>query len=319
MALAPSDSDQLQSGAFHALNRRAAAASLWANGLITIAKFAAAGLTGSVSLLSEAIHSLTDVVSSMAANVSIRMAEEPADEGHPYGHKRIETVAALAESTLMIVLALYVLVQAIEHLFEKSSVKDPAIGAIVLAASAAVSLGVGAYVSFIAKRTGSVALKSNGIHLQSDFWASFAVLVAIVGLWITGWQWLDGTVGILLSIWLIHMAWGNGYDAVQQLIDRALPEDVVRKIREEAESFPGVVSCHKIRTRQSGEMKMIDLHIVVPNDWTVVQGHNAADSLEKRIEQDLAPAQVVIHVDPFDPEKAARVKPEAGSGSPKSL
>lgn len=291
---------------FRVLNHRAALLSLGANAVLTAVKLAIALLTGSIGLLSEAIHSFTDVVSSSVAVVGIRKAEEPADEGHPYGHARIETVVSLAEATLMIVLAGFVLVHAVTRLFEHDQVKDAGLGVLVLAVSGAVSMGVGIYVSAIGKKTGSMALKANGIHLRSDFFTSMAVLLAIAALWLTGQVWLDGAIGIGVSLWLIWIAWGNGYDAVQQLIDRALPPSEIAQIREEIAKAPGVISHHRLRSRQSGAVRLIDVHIVVPNVWTVVQAHQTADRLEKGLEAMFAPAKVVIHVDPYDEGKAVK-------------
>jgi cation diffusion facilitator family transporter len=288
----------------NAMKTRAATVSLLYNLSQTVLKLAAAMLTGSVALLTEAAHSATDVVASLIALVSVRAAMAPPDEEHPYGHGKIESLAGFAEAILLLLIVGYVLFEAFGRLLLGGVVQRLDIGIAVMIVNIVGSLIVGRYVSSVAKKTGSLALRSNGQHLFVDFYTSVGVLVALTITWATGWQQADSIAAILLSVWLARGAWRLSKQAFHQLIDRRLEdgelETIVRLVREE----PELLSFHRLRTRLSGNVRYVDLHIVVPTDWSLVQAHRLADRLEKTIEAALAPAHVVIHVDPYDARKA---------------
>ncbi len=294
---------------------KAAAISLIANLVLALVKVLGALFSGSAALLSEALHSLTDVVASFVTRVGIKKAEEPADENHPYGHARIEAVVGLAESSFLVVVAAFALFHSAQHLVGSQTVHHAKIAAVLLLFCSLTSLIAGLYVSKVAHQTQSLALQSNGLHLKSDFVASFAVMLALVGIWLEGWTWLDGTLGILVSLWLIVGAIKNGNLAVQQLIDHALPKSTLDQIDQIIQSTPGVLSHHRMRSRLSGSVKILDVHIVLPTALTIVEAHEIADTIEKRIKDKFDPAIVVIHVDPFDPIKAKLLSSEAESGA----
>ncbi len=278
--------------------------SLLYNVVLTILKLVAAAITGSVSLLSEGVHSATDVVASFIAFLSIRAAAVPPDEEHPYGHGKIESLAGLGESVLLLLIVVYIVIEAIQRLLSKASVNNLDIGLYVMAFSSITSLGVGMYVRKTGLETNSVALKSNGQHLMVDFWTSVGVFVALLLTQVTGWREADAVVAILLAIWIAYGAIRMSREAIDQLIDRKIPPEEMATIERILNESEGCLSWHKLRTRHSGHVHYIDAHVVVPNDWSVVQAHDLADGIEKRIQAELAPAHAVIHVDPYDPTKS---------------
>ncbi|MEZ0325548.1 MAG: cation diffusion facilitator family transporter [Fimbriimonas sp.] len=284
--------------------KRAAAVSLLYNLVLTILKLVAAVLTGSVSLLSEGVHSATDVVASFIAFLSIRAASVPPDDEHPYGHGKIESLAGLGESVLLLMIVVYIVFEAIQRLILGASVQNLGIGLWVMGISSISSLAVGIYVRRVGLETQSVALKSNGQHLMVDFWTSVGVLFALLLTQLTGWRQADAIVAILLACWIAFGAVLMSREAIDQLIDRKIPPDEMAAIERILNETQGCLSWHKLRTRHSGHVHYIDVHIVVPNDWSVVQAHDLADSVEKRIQAELAPAHAVIHVDPYDPLKS---------------
>jgi cation diffusion facilitator family transporter len=290
----------------HDQKRRAAGASLLFNFLSTIFKLIAATLTGSVALFSEAVHSTTDVVASTIAFVSVKAAAAPADEEHQYGHGKIESLAGFGESILLLVIVVYIIIESIQKLLSHTGVERLGFGMAVMGASAAGSVLVGIYVSRIGAKTGSLALQSNGQHLRVDAVTSIGVLISLAVTSFTGWKEADALVAILLACWISFGAWLLAKRAFDQLIDRRLPDDEVTVIKALVEQQDGVLSCHRLRSRLSGIERYIDMHIVVPNHLTVVEAHEYADNLEKLIAEKLAPAQVVIHVDPFDESKELR-------------
>jgi cation diffusion facilitator family transporter len=157
----------------------------------------------------------------------------------------------------------------------------------------------------VAKRTNSLALKSNGQHLTADFVTSLGVLVALAATQLTGWSWVDPVMAIVIALWMAYGAVHLAGEAFHHLIDRRLSDEELDHIEAILLAHPEVLGHHRLRSRLSGNMRYIDMHIVVPNDWTLIQAHHVADELEKQIAHELTPAQVVIHVDPYDAGKAA--------------
>lgn len=288
------------------VKRRAAILSLGYNLVAAGVKLGAALLTGSVSLLSEALHSATDVVASFFAYLGVRMGAMPPDPQHPYGHGKIETLAGFGESVLLILVVGYLMVEGVRRLIVGSELEHLEWGLGVMALSALSSLIVGQYVWRTGKRTHSLALMSNGQHLMIDFWTSLGVLIALGVIYFTGWTAIDAMLAIGIALWLFRGAWQLAVRAFHELIDHCLPAHELAQIDQILRSEPSVLGYHDLRTRRSGAMRYIDVHIVLPEDWSLKQAHDVADALEAQIERALHPAQVTIHVDPYDPERASR-------------
>lgn len=286
------------------IKRRAAALSLGFNALQSLLKIGAAVITGSVSVLSEAVHSSTDVVASMMAYVGVRAASVPPDEEHPYGHGKIESLAGFGESILLFCIVVYICIESVSRLLHKPPLEQLDLGLVVMTLSAFGCLAVSRYVTSVAKKTKSLALKSNGRHLLADFVTSLGVLGALAGTKLTGWGWLDPSIAIVLALWMCYGAWHLAQEAFQHLIDRRLEDEELATIEELLKVRPEVIGHHRLRSRLSGNMRYIDMHIVLPSDYSLIQAHAVADDLEKKIAFELAPAQVVIHVDPYDEVKA---------------
>lgn len=291
------------------LKKRAAGISVAYNVTLTLLKLAAAVLTGSVSLLSEAIHSATDIVASGIALVSVRAASLPPDEDHPYGHGKIESLAGFGESILLLMIVFYVVFESVQRLIKGSAVQNLDIGVWIMALSAISSFFVARHVKGISLRTGSLALASNSQHLMVDCVTSIGVLVALLVTKMTGWEKADPIFALILAVWMAVGAWRLAKQAFDQLVDRALTEEEIDQIRSLVDSHEGILGHHRLRSRLSGDTRYVDMHIVVPDQWSVVQAHDVADALEKRICDAMAPAVVVIHVDPFDVTKATSNSP----------
>jgi cation diffusion facilitator family transporter len=287
-------------------NAQAASLSVAFNVVSTLLKIAGAVLTRSVSLTSEAIHSAADVAASLIALFSVRAASAPPDDEHPYGHGKIESLAGFAESIFLLLTMAFIINEAVLRLLRGGEMRQIEVGVWIMAASAIASLATGLYVSRIGKSSRSLALQSNGQHLLVDSITSAGVLVALVIAKITGWQQADSIVAIILAVWIGVNAVRLSLKAYQQLIDRALPDDEIAVARTLLEQHKEILSFHRLRTRLSGAVRHIDVHIVIPQDWTVFEGHRVADSVEQEIKRALNPAEVVVHVDPFDDEAIDR-------------
>ncbi len=288
------------------LRNRAASLSLVCNIGLTVLKLIAALLTGSVSLLSDAVHSATDIVTSGISFVSVRVAMAPPDETHPYGHGKVETLAGLSEAILLLCVVVYLGYESVRRLIHPEPVQQVPVGIAVMSASAAISFAVGRYVTRAGEQTSSDSLKTNGQHFMVDCWTSIGVLAALVINHFTHWPQTDGAVGLLLSMWLGYGAWKFALTATNELIDHRIDDDELENIKSILTADDQLLSYHKLRTRHSGAWHYVDVHVVVPREWSVVQAHDLADRLEKQICVRLQPCQVVIHVDPYDPAKAAR-------------
>lgn len=285
------------------VKRQAAVLSVAYNVVLTALKVIAAVLTGSVSLLSESVHSATDIVASAIALVSVRAASAPPDDEHPYGHGKIESLAGFGESILLLGIVVYIVFESIQRLVLKTKVENLGIGLWIMGFSALSSLLVGRYVQRAGEQTNSIALRSNGQHLMVDFWTSVGVLLALGITYFTGWTWTDSVFALILAAWIARNAWGMAHEAFDQLIDRALPEEELKLIQEILTNEPGVLSFHRLRGRHSGSVHYVEVHVVVPNDSTLIEAHDLADRIEKRIAKELTPAHAVVHIDPFDAVK----------------
>lgn len=284
---------------------RAALTSLGFNLLVTAFKLLAAAVTGSVSLLSDAVHSATDIVASSLAVVSVRVSAAPPDEEHPFGHGKIESLTGFAEAIMIVLIVIYIVYEAFGRLLTRHQLPQEKLGfgMIVIGACAAGSLLVSLVIGGIAKRTTSTALLVNAGHLRTDFITSLGVFAGLAITRITGWEAADPVVAILLAGWIAFGAYGLCAHAFHELIDVRLSEMEIQDVKAILNSEKRLISYHRLRTRRSGSVSNVDLHIVVPSDWSVVQAHALADDLERRIRERLKPAEVVIHVDPYDVAK----------------
>ena len=269
-------------------------------------KLTGAFLTGSVSLLSEALHSVSDVISSFVSLVSVRAAAAPPDDEHPYGHGKIDTLAGLSEAIILFLFALYTAGMAVIHFFEKPVVGKLDWGLAIVSVCAAVGFFVMRVVQKIAKETGSFALASNAQHIQVDIVTTLGVVASLLVTKFIGWPYADPLFALGLSLWLGLSSVKMIHAAFDQVIDKHIDPEELNLIQSILNEQPELISYHKLRTRHSGEHHFVEMHIVVPRDWNVVQAHDLADRIEKRVESDLAPCICTIHVDP-DVAKTSKI------------
>jgi len=269
-------------------------------------KLTGALLTGSVSLLSEALHSVSDVISSFVSLVSVRAAAAPPDDEHPYGHGKIDTLAGLSEAIILFLFALYTAGMAVIHFFEKPVVGKLDWGLAIVSVCASVGFLVMRVVQKIAKETGSFALASNAQHIQVDIVTTLGVVASLLVTKFIGWPYADPLFALGLSLWLGFSSVKMIHAAFDQVIDKHIDPEELNLIQRILNEQPELISYHKLRTRHSGEHHFVEMHIVVPRDWNVVQAHDLADRIEKRVESDLAPCICTIHVDP-DVAKTSKI------------
>ncbi len=285
---------------------RTAVLSVISNSALILLKVIAGTVTGSVAILTEAVHSSIDLVASIVAFFSVRKADEPADESHRYGHEKVENLAAAIEGMLILVGSAAIAFEAIRHLINHGQVRTVGLGIVVIALSLAVNVGVSLRLSRTAKRTGSPALAGDAAHLGTDALTAAAVLVGLVLVAVTGAQWIDPVVALCVSAVVVVTGVRLLAQSSRILVDESLPAAEVEVIRQAIQglSSHGVVGYHELRTRQAGSRRYIDLHVQFREGTSLEEAHRTAHQLQDQISSRLAGADVLIHLEPED-----RVRP----------
>jgi cation diffusion facilitator family transporter len=282
---------------------RAAALSIASNAALIVLKLVAGIITGSVAIITEAIHSAVDLVASFIAYFSVRQAEEPADASHRYGHEKFENVAAAAEGVLILIGSGVIVYAAVRSLVEGPELQVLGLGIGVLAFATVVNLGVSTWLFRRARETHSAALEGDAAHLRTDAYTSAGVLVGLALVEITGAEWLDPAVALVIAaaivatgLRIVTRSWGV-------LVDEALPDPELAAIREAIEAFAdrGVVGYHQLRTRRAGARRYVDLHVQFRSGTTLEAAHGTAHALQDDIAGRLpGGADVLIHLEPAD-------------------
>lgn len=280
----------------------AAALSVVSNSVLILLKVVAGTLTGSVALLTEALHSSFDLIASVVAFVSIRKADVPADDDHPYGHEKFEDMAAAIEGMLILVGSGVVVFEAVRRLIVGGSVQRLGFGIAVLAISIVVNLVVSARLRTRAAETGSPALKADAAHLRTDALTSSGVLVGLTLVLITGAEWLDPVAALLVAASIVVAGVRILRSSSRVLIDEALPASELDAIAEEIAGFGprGVAGFHKLRARRAGTRRYVDLHVQFRAGTTLEAAHATSHVLQGAIQDRLAGADVLIHLEPED-------------------
>lgn len=283
------------------LASRAALFSLLSNADLMVLKLVVAVMSGSVAVLSDGIDSAEDVMASAFVLWSVRLSARPADEEHPYGHGGAESIAASAQAVLITGGAAFIGYQAIQRLIVGEVEIGIGLGLAAMLVTGAVNLGVVFYVSRAARRTGSLALRSDTRHLVTNIAQALAVVLALVLVGLTGRHEFDAAVALLLAGYLLWTAWRIFAGASRQIMDVRLPEEEERVVQETLARHPGqVFGYHKLRSRRLGRHRYVELHVVVDPKRTLEEVHALLDSIEGEIKSALADAEVTIHAEPDD-------------------
>jgi cation diffusion facilitator family transporter len=292
----------------------AAGVSIASNSALIALKLAAAAITGSVAILSEALHSAIDLVASVIAFVSVRKADEPADIEHPYGHEKVENVAAAIEGMLIIVGAGVIVYEAVHRLAVGASVEQLGVGIAVIGFSAVANGAVSQFLSRQARRHDSPALAGDAAHLGTDALTSLGVLVGLILVQVTGANAIDSAVALAVAAVIVLAGIRILRRSAAVLVDEAPPREEMDRIeaaiaRARADE-PEVVGYHKLRARTTGRRRYIELHVQFRSGTSLERAHDLAHQLRNAIESDLGNAEVLIHAEPessrHDPAESPR-------------
>ena len=279
---------------------RAAALSIASNTILIGLKLAAGAITGSIAIITEAIHSAVDLVASIVAYFSVRKADEPPDESHPYGHEKVENVAAGIEGMLILVGAGIIIYESVRRLADHAGVEKLGVGIAVIGFSAVANAVVSTYLYRRARVTDSPALEGDAAHLRTDAFTSAGVLIALVLVETTGIEELDAITALVVAVAIVWSGLQILSRSTRVLVDEALPAHELAAVRAAIEEFGSdqVAGFHKLRARGAGSRRYIDLHVQFRRGTTLELAHQLAHELERAIKQRVRGADVLIHLEP---------------------
>jgi len=283
--------------------QKAARISIASNTTLILLKTVAGIVTGSISLIAEAVHSLVDLAAAIIAFMAVRISDRPADQDHPYGHGKAENISGVAEGALIFVASGIIIYEAIKRLIAGATLEFLDVGIGIMIASIATNVIVSRYLFKVSSEQDSLALEADAYHLSTDVITMSAVLVALVVVRFTGFTIFDPIAATFVAVFIGRAAYNIIKKSSRGLLDMRLSQSEEDKIRSCIMEHGGqLVGFHNLRTRKAGSQRLIDLHLVVPKNVDVEKAHRLCDHLEQDIKQCLPRSDVVIHVEPCDTE-----------------
>ncbi len=269
--------------------------------LTVLLKASAWAITGSVGLLSDAAESMVNLVAAIVALVSLTIAARPPDAGHHFGHTKAEYFSAALEGIMVFVAAASIIYLAIERLIHPRPLESLGIGLAISMVAAVLNGIVGRILITVGTRHRSITLRADGKHLMTDVYTSVGVVIGLGLAWFTGWNWMDPVVAILVGVNILITGYRLISESTAGLMDASLsPEDNARiQAILDAHAKPGEIGFHAVRTRESGARQFMEMHMLVPGDWTVQRGHDAMENLIEEIVAQFPSIHVTGHLEPI--------------------
>jgi cation diffusion facilitator family transporter len=272
--------------------------SVISNIFLILIKLVVGIISGSVSILSEAIHSTMDLIASIVAFFSVRVSDTPPDQRHPYGHGKIENISGVVEAILIFIAAIWIIYEAIHKILYGGNVTSIGIGSLVMLVSALVNTIVSIRLYKVAKETDSLALEADALHLKTDVYTSLGVAIGLGLIWFTKLYFLDPVVAILVALFILMESFKMFKKAYTPLIDVSLDDDDIHLIEQEIRNLN--LKAHEIRTRKAGNYKFIDMHLEMDPEVPLKKVHELCDQLEQVLKQRINNLDVNIHVEPLE-------------------
>ena len=268
--------------------------------LTVLLKTAAWAITGSVGLLSDAAESLVNLVAAIVALVSLTIAARPADEDHHFGHSKAEYFSAALEGIMVFLAAASIIYLGIERLLNPRPLESLGIGLAVSMVAAVLNGVVGRILIRVGERHRSITLRADGKHLMTDVYTSVGVVIGLGLAWLSGWNWVDPVIAILVGVNILFTGYRLISESTAGLMDASLsPEDNARiQAILDAHTEQGRIEFHAVRTRESGSRQFMEMHMLVPGDWTVQRGHDAMEDLVELIVAQFPAMSVTGHLEP---------------------
>ncbi len=268
-------------------------------------KYLAYAKTGSVALYSDALESLVNVATALAAFVAVKIAQRPADRRHPFGHHKAEYFAVALEGALILVAALLILRQAYDAWIEPRTLSEPMAGIMINGVATLLNASWAWVLIGQGRSRKSPALAADGWHLVTDVITSAGVLAGLAVATVTGWSLLDPVLAALVAVNIVWAGWRIMNSSVSGLMDESVTADILAEIRRViALNADGALQVHDLRTRTAGPATFVEFHLVVPGTMTVARAHGICDRLEAALNEFIDDAQILIHVEPEAEAKA---------------
>lgn len=279
----------------------AAVLSIVSNSLLILLKFFAGIVSGSIGIISEAIHSSSDLLASVITFFSVSESSKPADEDHQFGHGKYEDFTSFIEGILIIFAAFYIIYEALKKIvFSLEMEVDANIGVGVMSFSVIANIFVSAYLFKVAKKTESAALYADGEHLRTDIYSSLAVLIGLILVKVTGIHIFDPLIAIAVAIIIFIAGYRICENAKDSLLDTSLNEVESNQIKLIIEQYyqNGILALKKLRTRKAGLKKNIEITLIVEKTMQIITSHELCDKIEEEIEKKLKNTDISIHLEP---------------------
>jgi cation diffusion facilitator family transporter len=276
--------------------------SIYSNSLLIVLNLVVGLISGSVSIISEAVHTVIDLLAAVMAYFSVKISDKPADQKHPFGHGKYENISGVIEALLIFVASGWIIHNAITRLIHGEELIGNfglTLGFIVMIVSALVNLIVSRRLYKVARETDSIALKADALHLSTHVYTSAGVGISLAVIYFTGWHFLDPIAAIVVASYILKEAIEILIEAFQPLADAALPEDEVILIQSTIQENLGFArDYHMLRTRKMGSNREADFHLEVPGSMSVSDSHQLCDLIEHELQKVLPNLKVTIHVEP---------------------
>ena len=280
------------------LTTRAALASITMAVFLVLIKSYAAWKTGSVAMLGSLADTALDLVASIVTLIGVRWAAMPADDDHRFGHGKAEALAALIQVVLISISALAIAWRAIDRLTSKAQTSGLELGLTVSIIAIAATFALLAYQRHVIRQTGSVAIRTDHLHYQSDLLLNASVIIALLLDQWFGWRMADPLFGIAIAGWLLFGAWRAASHSIDQLMDKEWPADKRQSFLVATADYPELAGLHDLRTRTSGAYDFVQFHVWVPGEWTVEAAHERMDAVEEALQDRFPGTEILIHLDP---------------------
>ena len=280
------------------LTARAAFASSAMAVTLIIMKTYAAVKTSSMAMLGSLADSGLDLVASLIVLLAVRIAAQPADHEHRFGHGKAEALAALVQVILISFSAMFIAFRSTQRLINGAETGQAELGIGVSAIAMVLTVALITYQRHVVKRTGSLAIGTDRLHYSSDLLLNGSVIAALVLDQVAGLKGSDAVFGILIALWLLWGAWSASSHALNQLMDREWPDERREEFLAAAKQYPELAGLHDFRTRSSGTHYFAQFHVWVPADWTGKEAHDRLDRIEEELQSRFPDTEILIHVDP---------------------
>jgi cation diffusion facilitator family transporter len=278
--------------------KHAALLSVVSNTVLIAFKITAGILMGSISVISEAVHSAIDLVASIVAYFSIKKAVEPADHDHPFGHGKFENISGFFEAMLIFFAAVMIIYEAVQKLFHPIEVERLGWGIGVMFISVIVNTFISKTLFKISKRTNSIALEADAMHLYVDVFTSLSVMAGLAVIKLTHWEILDPVIAIVVACMIGKASLDLTKKSLRDLADQSLPDAELLTIKRILDGYTEITGYHKLRTRKSGEQREIDIHVTMEKNTTLEYAHDLCFKIENTIKETYPGSYITLHVEP---------------------